>query len=338
MIHLNLIDAAERMTVVETVSPVHVTSIDSLNKKNRKKAVTVAVAALFAVVAFSCFLSVSGVPAPLQGILPPEYLSLIGAEDPSRSALAMGAGGQRTSAGGSFEAQANAAAAIARQREAMTAKQVVGEINPQALYNNKRTDYNTFLPLEKASYQKSSAGQFIAFLNTATPDDVGFSDCVFEAPNFYYVRGVAAKPTSQRSFLERIKAVSAEFQTPPLPENAPATDITAYGRFNVNNPNMAAVGSFVPSAEASNEIKSLKALATSAKVQISGLDKPEVEDFGVYKRYAFNAVSSSDFSDLQAFIAAYATSPIRVGVKKIEMGLAKKDISTTIRFEMYVTP
>ncbi|MCQ2104925.1 MAG: hypothetical protein MJZ26_03940 [Fibrobacter sp.] len=337
MIHLNLIDAAERLTTVDTVSPVHVTSIDDLNKKNRKKFVTSAVAALFAVVAFSCFLSVCGVPAPLQGLLPPAYLSLIGAEDPSRSALASGVG-QRTSAGGSLEAQANAAAMAAQQRDNMTAKQVVGEINPQALYNNKRVDYATYLPLEKASYQKSAVGQFVAFLNTATPDDVGFSDCVFEAPNFYYVRGVAAKPTSQRSFLDRIKSVSSDFKTPPLPENAPATDITAYGRYNVNNPNLASVGAFVPSADAANEIKSLKALASNSKVQLAGLDKPVVEDFGVYKRYAFNATSSADFSDLQAFISAYAASPLRVGVKKLEMRLVKKDIASVIRFEMFVTP
>ena len=88
-----------------------------------------------------------------------------------------------------LEAQAAAAEAMRREREAVTVKQVVGEINPQVLFNNKRTDYNSFLPLEKISFQKASVGQFFTFLNTATPDDVGFSDCVFQAPNFYYVRG-----------------------------------------------------------------------------------------------------------------------------------------------------
>ena len=62
MIHLNLIDAAERLDVVESVAPVHVTSVKELQKKSRKKALTVALAALFVVVAFSCFLSVAGVP------------------------------------------------------------------------------------------------------------------------------------------------------------------------------------------------------------------------------------------------------------------------------------
>ena len=96
MIRLNLIDAAERLTAAENVAPVNVTSVADLRKKSRKKALTAALAALFVVVAFSCFLSVAGVPKQLQGLLPPAYLDLIGAEDPTRSALAIGAG-QRTS-------------------------------------------------------------------------------------------------------------------------------------------------------------------------------------------------------------------------------------------------
>ena len=61
MIHLNLIDAAERLTAAENVAPVHVTSVADLRKKSRKKALTAALAALFVFVAFSCFLSVAGV-------------------------------------------------------------------------------------------------------------------------------------------------------------------------------------------------------------------------------------------------------------------------------------
>ena len=335
MIHLNLIDAAERLVEVETVAPVNVTSVKELQKNSRKKALTVVVAALFVFVAFSCFLSVAGVPKQLQGLLPPPYLDLIGAEDPTRSALAIGMG-QKTSAGGSLEAEAAAAAALIRQRDNVTVKQVVGEINPQALFNNKRTDYNSYLPLEKLSFQKASVGQFFAFLNTATPDDVGFSDCIYQAPNYFYVRGVAGNPNSQKAFLDRIRAVSSDFRTPPLPENAPATDITAFGMYNVSNVNLTAVSSFVPASEVNSEIKSMKALAATQKVQLSGLDKPVVEEFGVYKRYSFKAATSADFAELNAFVAAFVNSPARIGIRNIEMKLAKKDMSTTILFEMFV--
>ena len=335
MIHLNLIDAAERLVEVETVAPVNVTSVKDLQKKSRKKVLTVLVAAVFILVAFSCFLSVAGVPKQLQGLLPPAYLDLIGAEDPTRSALAIGAG-QRTSAGGSLEAEAAAAAAMIRQRENVTVKQVVGEINPQALFNNKRTDYNSYLPLEKISYQKASFGQFLAFLNTATPDDVGFSDCIYQAPNYFYVRGVAGNPNSQKAFLDRMRAVSSDFRTPPLPENAPATDITAFGMYNVNNVNLAAVSSFVPTSEVNNEIKSMKALAATQKVQFSGLDKPAIEEFGVYKRYTLKATTTADFAELNGFVTAFVNSPSRIGIRNVEMKLAKKDMFTTILFEMFV--
>lgn len=335
MIHLNLIDAAERLVEVETVAPVNVTSVKELQNKSRKKILTVVVAALLVFVAFSCFLSVAGVPKQLQGLLPLPYLDLIGAEDPTRSALAIGVG-QKTSAGGSLEAEAAAAAAMIRQRENVTVKQVVGEINPQALFNNKRTDYNSYLPLEKLSFQKASVGQFFAFLNTATPDDVGFSDCIYQAPNYFYVRGVAGKPNSRKAFLDRIRAVSSDFRTPPLPENAPATDITAFGMYNVSNVNLTSVSSFVPSSEASNEVKSMKALAATQKVQFAGLDKPVIEEFGVYKRYTLKATTTADFAELNGFITAFVNSPSRIGIRNVEMKLAKKDMFTTVLFEMFV--
>jgi len=206
------------------------------------------------------------------------------------------------------------------------------------LYNNKRTTYETYLPLEKISFQRAAFAQFLTFLSTATPDDVGFSDCAFQAPNYYYVRGVAAKPVSQRSFLERIKAVSSDFRTPALPENAPATDITAFGLFNVTNANVNAVTKFVPVAELPEEVKAVKALATANKVSLSGFEKPTVEDFGVYKRYSYQVNTNADFPELQAFIAALAGSPMRMGVQKADMKLSKKYMVTNMKMVVIVAP
>jgi hypothetical protein len=336
MIRLNLIEAAERASVAgETVTPVHVTDVAAQVKTSKKKTLVGLLAALFVFVAFSCFLSVFGVPKPLQGALPEPYLSLIGAEDPSRSALSLGAG-QMTTAGGTLEAQQMAAMAEAKRREAMTVKGLVGAINHQALFNTKRLDYTSYLPLEKLSFQRTAVNQFFTFMSTATPDDVGFSDCVFEAPNYYYVRGSAVKPTSQRTFLDRLKTVSGNFKTPPLPENAPATDITAFGEFNVTGPNLAAITSFVPAAEAASEVKSLKALATTNKVVLSGMDKPAIEDLGVYKRYTFTATSPADYVDLQAFVAALADSPIRASIRKADLKFVKKDLLSTLYIVMLV--
>lgn len=337
MIHLNLIDAAERESLLDNVNPVHVTDVASQLGGSKKKLLTLFVGLAFIVVAFSSYLIVFGLPRQLEGVLPNSYLDLIGVKDPSRSALILSSG-QVTRAGGSLEAQVAAANAAIKHRESLTVKQVVGEINPQVLFNNKRTDYNSFLPMEKMSFQRASLNRFLSFLMTATPDDVGFSDCIYQAPNFFYVRGVAAKPNSQRAFLERLKSVSSNFKTPPLPENAPATDITAFGQYNVGTVNLNAVNSFVTVSEQSNEIKALKSLATESKIVLNGLEKPTVEDFGVYKRYAYRVTTSSEFTELQAFLAALGTSSIRVGVPKISMTFAKRNMLAVMRVEMFVVP
>lgn len=337
MIRLNLMEAAERAATVDIVTPVRVTDVSAQVKTSKKKTLVGLLAALFVFVAFSCFISVFGVPKPLQGVLPGPYLSLIGAEDPSRTALTLSSG-QQTSAGGSLAAQNAAAEEAIKHRNSLTVKQVVGEVKPQVLFNNKREDYSSFLPMEKISFQRAAINQFFTFLTTATPDDVGFSDCVFQSPNYFYVRGVSVKPTSQRSFLERIKQVSSDFRTPPLPENAPATDITAFGLFNVNNINKAAVSKFVNVSEVADEVKAFKALAAANKVTLNGFDKPAVEEFGVYKRFTYQVTSNSDFPELQSLMSALDASPIRIGVTKAEMKFAKRAIASAFTLVMFVTP
>jgi hypothetical protein len=330
-------EAAERAATVDIVTPVRVTDVSAQVKTSKKKTLVGLLAALFVFVAFSCFISVFGVPKPLQGVLPGPYLSLIGAEDPSRTALTLSSG-QQTSAGGSLAAQNAAAEEAIKHRNSLTVKQVVGEVKPQVLFNNKREDYNSFLPMEKISFQRAAINQFFTFLTTATPDDVGFSDCVFQSPNYFYVRGVSVKPTSQRSFLERIKQVSSDFRTPPLPENAPATDITAFGLFNVNNINKAAVSKFVNVGEVADEVKAFKALAAANKVTLNGFDKPAVEEFGVYKRFTYQVTSNSDFPELQSLMSALDASPIRIGVTKAEMKFAKRAIASAFTLVMFVAP
>ncbi|SHM34938.1 hypothetical protein SAMN05720472_1070 [Fibrobacter sp. UWR3] len=337
MIRLNLMEAAERAATVDIVTPVRVTDVSAQVKTSKKKTLVGLLAALFVFVAFSCFISVFGFPKPLQGVLPGPYLSLIGAEDPSRTALTLSSG-QQTSAGGSLAAQNAAAEEAIKHRNSLTVKQVVGEVKPQVLFNNKREDYSSFLPMEKISFQRAAINQFFTFLTTATPDDVGFSDCVFQSPNYFYVRGVSVKPTSQRSFLERIKQVSSDFRTPPLPENAPATDITAFGLFNVNNINKAAVSKFVNVGEVADEVKAFKALAAANKVTLNGFDKPAVEEFGVYKRFTYQVTSNSDFPELQSLMSALDASPIRIGVTKAEMKFAKRAIASAFTLVMFVTP
>ena len=196
MIHMNLIAVAERTSSIGSVSQhVHVTNVADVERRVKRKYLTIAAAAVFAFVAFSCFLSIKGVPGALDGVLPDSYLSLIGAKKTT-------APKPTAPAGPTAEQIAEQQEAVAKARASMSVKDLVGEIKPQALFNNKRTGYNSYLPLEKLSYQKTSLAQFLSFLNTAVPDDVGFSECVYQAPNYYYLRGIAMKASSQHTIMD----------------------------------------------------------------------------------------------------------------------------------------
>ena len=324
MIHMNLIAVAEKSTAGNVSQHLHVTNVADVERQHKKKYLTAALAALLAFVIFSAFLSFKGVPEVLDGVLPDSYLNLIGAKNSAATA----------SAGPTAAEIAEQQNAIAKARAAMPVNAIVGEINPQALFNNKRTDYNSYLPLEKLSFQKTSLAQFLSFLNTAVPDDIGFSECVYQAPNYYYLRGVAIKASSQHTLIDRLKAVSKSFQSPIASEAA--TEVAAFGQFSVPQVRLDAVRSFVPAAEVAAEIKALKALASSNKVTLKGLEKPIVEDFGVYKRYAYNVTSTADFADLLNFFNVFAESPLRIGVPKTDIKFAKKNPQTAMRIEMFV--
>ena len=92
------------------------------------------------------------------------------------------------------------------------------------------------------------------------------------------------------------------------------------------------------SAEVAEEVKALKTLATNSKMDVKGLDKPTVEDFGVYKRYTYTAVANSDFPELQRFVSTLMESPVRIGVQKMELVLAKRDLQSSLQFVMFVVP
>ena len=170
MIHMNLIAVAEKNSSIGSVSQhLHVTNVADVERQYKRKYLTVAAIVVAAVLGLSGYLSMNGVPAALEGVFPDSYLNLIGAKSASTSKTA--------SAGPTAEEIAKQKEALAKARAAMPVKDIVGEIQPQALFNNKRTGYGSYLPLEKLSFQKTSLPQFLSFLNTAVPDDIGFSEC-----------------------------------------------------------------------------------------------------------------------------------------------------------------
>lgn len=339
MIQLNLIEAASHTASLEAKVQV---KLNTKNKTTTKSRVVLigfgSVAALF--VLFFGALMAFGLPKPLYGVIPQAVLSTFGIEDPSRVALQEGLGKpQVTTAGGLLERQREMERAALLEQQSVSVENIIQEVSPK-IFNRAvaRNHYSNYLPLEQIAYQNAALSQLLVFINTATPDNISFSDLIYEAPNYYYVRGVAETSTMQRSFLERIKAVSVNFRTPTLPENAPATDITVFGEYNVSQPNLDVFKNFVNADGVAEEVKLFSGLDVLQKMKLSGLEKPRVEDFGVYKKYMYKVSSNTDYTTLMNFVVELQKSQVRIGIQKLEVIPAKKNLAATMHLVMYVAP
>lgn len=338
MIQLNLIEVASRAASIEPKVQV------SANLKNRSSRGSrkflyglVAIAASLAIALGS--LVIFGLPKPLYGIIPEAMLVAIGVEDPSREALQSRSEiGQTTTAGGLLEKQRDVERAALQATQAVNLKNLVQEVSPRLFIQAPRSSYFSYLPLERIAYQNAALSQLLVFVNTATPDNISFSDFIFEAPNYYFVRGVAETPLLQRSFLERLRAVSGNFKTPLLPENAPATDITAFGEYKVTIPDLKLLKKLVSADAADQEVKAFVALDVIKKIKFSGLEKPAIENFGVYKKYTYVASTNADFATIMNFMVELEKSTVRIGIQKLEMTPGKKGLFSLMNLVMYVAP
>lgn len=343
MIELNLIEAASRPASVPA-APVVVASSET-QKSGSRKFVVVILSLVVLLVCGTLFLKVAGLPHALEGVFPTPILEVLGIDDPSRIGPELNSrqSGQMTTAGGSIESR-RAAAEEAAVREALasSAERVVKDVQPSMFGMEKRSDFASFLPMEKVVYEKSMVAQIFAFINAVTPDGVSFAELTYAAPNFYYIRGVAESPNVQRNYLERLKMGSADFKTPELPENAPATSLTAYGVISakVEAPGTPKPGPipFVKESEIAGELDALRGLDANGKMRFSGLKNPKVEDFGVYKSFTYKVTSSADFQTVLRFIEALSKSPVRVGVERVRMTASGKNgILTAMTLVIYAS-
>lgn len=338
MIELNLIEAASQSVSIP-VTPVTKETSGSVQRNFPKPLIAVA-ALLVVIVGFFGCLKVVGIPALLEGALPTPLLGALGIEDPSRSGPEMNVRrvSQMTTAGGGLERRkAEEEAAAVRLAQANSPERVVQSVQPGMFQNEKRSGYAAMFPMVKIVYQKTLAAQVFEFINAITPEGVSFAELSYMAPNFYSVRGVAETPLIQRNYLERLKMGSSEFKTPELPENAPATAVTAYGVLNAK-PDMTKASSvpFVKDDEVAKEIDLLKKLDANGKLRLAGLKHAKVEDFGVYKSYTYNVTTKADFVVVLKFLQALSQSPARVGIERIKMSASgKKGVSTSMTLVVY---
>lgn len=329
MIHVNLIEAANRSANASSavVKPIRVikTSASSEAKKKSNFA-TIAAAAGFVLVAGVCSMFVFGLPSFLEGVIPNSVLDAVGIEHATSASSA--------------ELASKRAAADAKAKAAKSVTGIVGEVNPGIFpAKTERTLYKDYLPLEKMQYQKATFGQLIAFLQTATPENTGFANIVYEAPNYFYIRGASDAPVSQRAFMERLRSVSLDLKAPEVPANENALDIDAVGTLRMENVDVSKGGyAFVKADSVNAELQKFKALDGAAKLTFNGIEKPKVEDFGVYKRYSYKVRFLTNFVQFSKFVAAWKESDVRMGVNNAVLERSGKDVAITLSLDMFVTP
>lgn len=329
MIRVNLIAVANDRNVSSAAIVRPQFSSSATPAKKKKTFMTALAAAAFVVVACSCYVVVFGVPSFLSGAIPEAALD------------AAGISHEGSAKAGSLAAK-RAAIAEAKAKAARTLPVIVDEVQPAmfADKNAKRTVYKDYYPLEKMQYQKIALGQLMSFLQTATPENTGFTEVVYEAPNYYFIHGTTDAPVSQRAFIERLRAVSLDFKSPKVSkEDDNITEITAFGTLRADVQFKPEVKQFIGADSVNAEIAKLKKLDGLDKISFNGFEKPvKVENFGVYKRYTFNVRVLSNFVQLNAFIAAWKASDVRMGISRATFARSGKDVSASFTVDMFVTP
>ncbi len=334
MIRLNLMEAQAKASFGKASQVIFETLPSGGRKSGFRLLLTAFLAVALGLSLFTGGMMVLGVPAPLTGVLPPEVLSFLGAvpeeaDMPSSVMPNAPAAAKHTIAGSD--------SLMLVQKNKGNAENLAKDLQPGLFIPKKRTDYATFLPTERLAYQNQVLSQLLTFIGTATPENVNFSDIVYRAPNFYFVRAVAADPTSQKGYLDRLKNVSLKFKTPELPENAPATAITAIGAF-ADKPVTGAVPSvnFIREADIAAELEQFAKLEPELKYD-GFKRKPSVEDFGVYRRFVYRVSALGEFQDVAKLVTALQSSSLRLGVQELELRpTAKQDVQANFRLALLV--
>ena len=330
MIQLNLIEAASK--TIDSEKKVRTPRVAVKTKKsNTKWMLRFSVLAAFLVFSIG-LVKILGVPKPLHGVIPTKVLAIVGVQDPAQDVFNMSAKGKINL----LDKQLESEKAVEAAQKALSLETVITDLNPSLFNKAKSNNYFSFLPLEQIAYQKEAIAQFLVFINTATPDNISFSDLVFEAPNYYYIRGIEETPATQRSFVDRLKSVSKAVKTPPHAENAPVTDISIFGEYNVNNVNIEHLKKFVLPTEVQEELKTFLALDKQKSLKFKGLDKGIIEEFGIYKKHSFDVTLNTDYAAFMSFIAELQKSELRVGIQKLKIEASQRNLVAKMQLVMYV--
>lgn len=334
MIRLNLIEATNRTnsSTGKTSQVIFEPPTEKRNKKGLRFLLTALLVVALGISLFTGALMILGVPASLQEVLPSPVLSFLGVPEKTDLPLIETTGITGKGAG----VRVAPDSLMLQQKNKRVSENLAKDIQPALFIPKNRTNFETFLPPERLVYQNQILNHLLTFIGTATPENVSFSDIVFRAPHFYFVRAVAGDPMSQKGYLDRLKNVSTQFKTPELPENAPATAITAFGEFAEKPlPIKTSAITFISEADVLQELEKFAQLDSTQELKFSGLKKkPVVEDFGMYRRFLYQLSTQGDFQDIAKFVNALQASSVRVGVEQLELRPTPKKEGVQANFQV----
>lgn len=359
MIRLNLMDAAdvanapakparavkaakpEKPAKVVAAKPVVAKASPAVRAPSRRSPVVPFLLVLILLLAGSAaWLVFQGVPPLLQGKIPAPVLALLGVED---------SGAPFVDAPPPLPAEPEPPPQVVAQgvpaaRPAVPANGAVEEIvktlRPELFIKPTRSDYVELLPTEKVRYQKQAFAQILGSLYALTPENMGFLDLAYKAPDYYFVRGLAADPKSQESFLFKLKSASRDYKLVPATGAAAASpEFTAYGTMSLRAGASQEVLQLVPVAELSKEILALRDLALGVSVKFIGLENPSTAAYGGYKRTLLKTTTRADFPSLLQFAEALKNSKLRVGVLQFaSRPTLDGSMASSVDFVIYSAP
>ena len=279
------------------------------------------------------YLKFVGVPAPLQGKLPPALLAFLDIEEPI----------QPPDAAPLPEAPEAPELVAQGERPARPAvpangavEEIVSTMRPELFIKPVRTEYRELLPTEKVRYQKMAFAQMLANFYALTPEGLGYLDLAYKAPDYFYVRGLAGNPKIQESFLVKLKQNSRDFK---VSSGKGTPEFTAYGTLLLGAAPSGEALQLIPAAQLNKEILALRDLSLDARVKLVGLDKPQTTSYGLYQRSVLRATTHADYPSLLRLADKLKESPLRVGVLQFtSRPTLEGGMSSVVEFVLYSAP
>ena len=214
-------------------------------------------------------------------------------------------------------------------------EEIVKTVRPDLFYDIERKEYRQLLPMERIKLQKIMVDKFFHTFRSISPASFGFSNLVYKAPDYYFVRGVGTDSKSVENYLDSLKRNSKSLKTTPVNEKS-LYEFTAYGNLlQVKTQNEKLT--VVPLNQVNNEIALLNTLSQEQKVQFK-FEAPKSANQGLYQRVLVRAQSKSDFPSLHKFVESLLVSQSKAGVLQVVISPSTSVKFSKIDFVIYTEP